>query len=245
MDPVKKIQEDQYELPYHWFLEPDVYRGRKYYGYTAFAIEMATKHGLDTGTARILDAGCGDGRFIKMLHDANANTVEGLDYSERAVAFGRILLPDTSIFIGDLTDFTTLQGVEKYDCIFLIETLEHIELKHVDTVLNNLKKMLTPDGLLIITVPSTQLPLHKKHYQHFTSTSLSAYVSDKFDLLETVGYASVQQNVLRFVYKLIHNRIWEIKPLVTYFNVTIYPKYLLRTKPDEGEGLMAIMRNKL
>lgn len=242
MDTTQKIQEDQYDLPYHWFMKSDEYRGRKYFGYTALAIKVAKSHGLDLENARILDAGSGDGRFIKMLHDVQSHNVEGLDYSDRAIAFSKILLPDTKMVVGDLTKFESLSEYGQYDCVFMIETLEHIEVADVNIVLENLQKILRPGGLVIITVPSTQLPMHDKHYQHFTQISLEEYVARQFTVLETAGYASVKYPLLKLLYKVIHNRIWTVIPLMKCFNTYIYPKYLLRTKPDEGEGLLIIAK---
>lgn len=237
------IQEKQYSIPYHWILNENEFRGRKYFGYLSLAIEKAKKHGLQDA-ARVLDAGCGDGRFIACLNEVGYE-VEGMDYSQQAVAFARLLLPINTIHVADLTETPNPELHGKYDAVFLIETLEHIHPDNVAIILKNLKKMIKPGGILIITVPSTNLKLHQKHYQHFTAESLREYTQKEFHVAETLGYASVKHPFLRAIYKLTDNRYWVIKPLSHWYNKNIWKKHLNSCSESHGEGLLTVLKKKI
>ena len=39
----QKIQEEQYVLPYHWFLSRDTYRGRVYFSYLDLCFSLISK----------------------------------------------------------------------------------------------------------------------------------------------------------------------------------------------------------
>lgn len=239
----QEIQEQQYDVPYHWFFSDEEYRGRKYFGYIRSAIQAAQQSGIDITTARILDAGCGDGRMIRELYEHGATEVSGLDYSEAALRFARAFLPNTTLYVGDFTEATSLQEAGQFDTIFLIETLEHIPVKDVDTVVKNLQTMLKPGGVLVITVPSTGLPLHKKHYQHFTEETLRVAVENHFHVEHVAGYRNIRKWLFLTLYKLFDNRWWYIKPAARFYNRVLYPRHLNQCAPDAGEGLLMVLRS--
>lgn len=239
----QQIQEEQYEVPYHWFFKEDEFRGRNYYGYCRAAIRFAEKNGFDPKTMTALDAGCGDARFTKMLLDHGVSKVSGLDYSERSLAFARIFLPETKFEVADLTDESFFIE-NKYDAVFLIETLEHIHPDDIPVFTKNLARCLKNGGLLIVTVPSVLLELHDKHYQHFTSESLKKSVEADFSVLEIVGYNTVRRPDLAILYKLIHNRFWDIIPLRKWFNTKVWPKHQCVGPASSGRGLLMTARKK-
>lgn len=237
------IQEEQYEVPYHWFFKDDEFRGRNYFGYCRAALSQAEKHGFDPGTMSALDAGCGDARFTKMLVDHGVSKVAGLDYSERSLAFARVFLPNILFEVKDLTS-KTFSIENTYDAVFLIETLEHIHPDDISMFVKNLSNCLSKDGLLVVTVPSVLLEMHDKHYQHFTAKTLASSVKNDFEVLEIVGYNSVKYRSLTFAYKLIHNRFWEIIPLRRWYNKKIWPKYQCLSASNSGKGLLMVAKKK-
>lgn len=234
-----KIQEEQYSLPYHWYISPSDYRGRKYFSYLKSCITQTKTNGKKISDSKILDAGCGDGRFIKLLLDAGAQSVDGLDYSEKALSFTRVFLPDVNLYVGDLTKYETL-GDKTYDVIYLVETLEHIPKEFVPSVIVNLKKMLNVGGLLIVTVPSILLPLQDKHYQHFSPEIIEEYFKPHFTIQSIIGYANTKKFLFNLCYKIIDNRYWQIKKLTSHFNEKLWPKYCGECDAYAGEGILFV-----
>jgi SAM-dependent methyltransferase len=53
-------------------------------------------------------------------------------------------------------DILDYEFEEKFDTIIMLEVLEHIHLRHWETIIEKLKNALTPNGKLFISVPSKQ-----------------------------------------------------------------------------------------
>jgi len=132
---------------------------------------------------KILDAGCGDGRFCYEMSRENVDIL-GIDYSERAVRFARAFNPSVEILCGDLSQMSFL---EEFDIIVIVEVIEHIPPKNIASVLKSLSKALKHDGRLLVSVPTSNDQTAKKHYQHFTQESLEQLLRKFFTLEKIVG----------------------------------------------------------
>src|SRR3972149_1429434 len=89
-----KVQ--RWRLPELWLLTP---YSRGYVVYFAYIHAILD---LLPPSARVLDLGCGDGRFASEAV-SRGHTVIGLDYSARAVGFARLLVPGAEFQVVDLT----------------------------------------------------------------------------------------------------------------------------------------------
>src|SRR3989344_2528943 len=127
----QQIQEEEYFLPYHWSFDRATYGGRIYFGYLDICLSFLDK----SKVIKVLDAGCGDGRFLSLLKDRGIQEVYGVDYSERAVSFAQILVPTAKVSVENLMN---LPYENFFDVIFLIEVLEHIDPKDTGKLLNSL-----------------------------------------------------------------------------------------------------------
>lgn len=188
MDERQKNQEKLYEFPYHhisYFDKENFFVGRaipwahEYLGYIKFVLNSAGKRNFST----LLDIGCGDGKLLLEAKKEFPNKkLVGIDYSEKAIALSRGLCPNVEFIAGDIT--TDVLGNKKYDIITLIETLEHIPPDQIKSFIKSIHRHLEDDGELIITVPSKNLPVEKKHYQHFSIDSLAETISPYFTISE-------------------------------------------------------------
>lgn len=106
----------------------------------------------------ILDFGCGDGRFTKLL--SQYGKVTGVDISEKAVIKAQKKFPEYEFYIADLSSRElTKQIVEKFDVIVSTEVIEHIYDQK--SFLENVKKLLSSRGVFILTTPNG------KCYRHY------------------------------------------------------------------------------
>jgi 2-polyprenyl-3-methyl-5-hydroxy-6-metoxy-1,4-benzoquinol methylase len=134
----------------------------------------------------ILDAGCGDGRFCyEFKEDTRVAKVTGIDYSDKAIQWAKQYNPKSEFMVKDLK---TIELEDKFDCVVLIEVLEHIHPNDVLDVLAGLARTVKPDGKVIISVPSDNLPVSKKHYQHFNRDSLTKTLVNSFSVKKILGY---------------------------------------------------------
>ncbi len=214
----QQLQEDQYVFPYHWNLAPDAFRGRSYHGYLSLATALA---GELKGKI-VLDAGCGDGFLCSVLHKKGA-IVTGTDYSQQALRLAGILLPaDVELVQIDLTKATP---EPRFDFIFLIEVLEHIDPKDINVFLKNLSAGLKEGGKIILSVPSKNQALIDKHFQHFTEESLTRVITEAGLTAERIIGQEDMSPIKRLAYKLIDNRLWDIKVLRKFYNTRFYPRF--------------------
>ena len=108
---------------------------------------------------RILDAGCGDGFYLHLINSLTSNAhLTGMDIDKRALLSARKNLSSNKIKLvnSDLIKKTPFKNNE-FDKILISEVMEH--LKDDVTGLKELKRILRPGGLLIISVPSHEYPL--------------------------------------------------------------------------------------
>jgi SAM-dependent methyltransferase len=135
-----------------------------YFGYARIILEE-----LPPPPAKVLDAGCGDGRIAAMMAEQGYE-VTGLDFLEISAHYANILVPKGKFLSGDLRrDLAAEQGLApgSFQAVVLIEVYEHIPPQDCPAVLANLSALLAPDGLLLISAPSKLLPLSNLHYRHF------------------------------------------------------------------------------
>jgi len=119
--------------------------------------------------ARVLDAGCGDGRISAELVKRGYSVI-GVDCLQTAVMYAQSLVPEARFFVADLRKslLATLRvGQGHFDAVLMVEVYEHIAPNYCPDVLGNIFTVLRPGGTFIITVPSKHLPPSNLHYRHF------------------------------------------------------------------------------
>ncbi|MBE2317387.1 class I SAM-dependent methyltransferase [Solirubrobacter sp. CPCC 204708] len=128
---------------------------------------------------RVLDLGCGAGRFLALLDDA-----VGVEIAEEAARRARANVPGADVRVAE---DTLPVGHGEFDLVWCSETLEHIP--DVGATLNELRRVLRRGGRALITVPYhgrvqaamvalTRFETHfdplGQHVRFFTRRSLTA-----------------------------------------------------------------------
>lgn len=106
-----------------------------------------------------MDAGCGSGFFSKYFCDHGMD-VTALDYSEEALQIAKKMTEGNADLIQmDLVkDKALAKTDERYDLIFTDGLLEHFSSTDQDAIVNNLKSLLSDNGVLITFVPNRWSP---------------------------------------------------------------------------------------
>ena len=191
LDERQKIQEEEYDFPYHYLLDFSEtslaqyreYPGGIFYAATLLKILLIMR---EIQFDSVVDIGCGDGFFCRKLSVWFPDKrIVGIDYSVQAVSLARLLNRDRNIEF--LVEDITASGFDRrFDVATSISVLEHIQPPLVYSFVKGMHSLLASGGELVISVPSTGLPVEKipKHYQHFTEESLSEILSEFFEIVE-------------------------------------------------------------
>ncbi len=244
----QKQQDIQYIFPYHYLdLVSDEYKyiwNTEYLSY----LNILKKLILKLGGGRILDAGCGDGRFLYEMGNVPNVKLYGVDYSEKAIRFAKIYNPEAAIYLDDLSKFVLKSEINIIVCI---ETLEHIVPHKLNKIINNLYRNLKTGGYLLITVPTQLVPLPKKHYQHFNEITIRKLLEDKFIVKSLLGHSKsgIQKKIFYFLQIIglfsipFLSRINFTKQ-IALMNSIFFKKYLEICSVNSAEKLIILAQKK-
>jgi SAM-dependent methyltransferase len=237
-DPSRDFRQ-RYKIPEHFLWDEADLPKIDYDGYIDIAIEL-----LPPAPADVLDVGSGDGWFAAQVLE-RGHRVVGVDYSERGVAFARILVPKAEFQVVDarlLSEQTTLHG--RFDAALLIEVIEHIPPDYHKSLLEGVAKCLKPGGRLIFSVPTVRMPLNKWHYKHFL-------LEDALALLRSAGFepeTTVFQNRLHWLFsrgfwRWVQNRYYDLKAVRRWLRRRFLKHY--NRAPDERTAGRIIIASRV
>jgi 2-polyprenyl-3-methyl-5-hydroxy-6-metoxy-1,4-benzoquinol methylase len=165
-----------------WFFSSWVYRA------WIFLDGDISFHGR-TGSGRLLDAGCNEGRGLK-IYARNGFQVEGLELNATAAAVAREA--GFIVHVGDTTDFT---ASAPYDVIVLSNVLEHAP--DPKKVLANVRENLNSGGQLWISCPNSRSWLRRVFGRHWINWHVPFHISQFSTptiraFLEQTGFTGIE-----------------------------------------------------
>ncbi len=95
---------------------------------------------------RVLDAGCGTGRWARLLADRGA-TVVGVDLSPTAIATARRLVPEAEFHCQDLLAMRF--PPQHFDLIVSVTVLQHLPYQEQESVFWRFGQLLKPNGYVV------------------------------------------------------------------------------------------------
>lgn len=140
---------------------------------------------------KILDIGCADGRILKELQ-LQGWDVYGLDFDSKSVEIAKRRIGNDRVFSCSLEEFINNSVPHSFDLITFFEVLEH----QTDPVhfMENVKKILKPDGMIAGSVPNTDRYIVDKRFSpdnpphHFTMWRKQQL----FNFFSRSGYSSLE-----------------------------------------------------
>lgn len=156
---------------------------------------------------KVLDLGCGDGRFTAFLGEF-ADT-DALELSSEAVKMANSKHPHVNYFQGDALTYSLKENT--YDVVVSQEVIEHIEDQ--ESYIEVCYKVLKKGGYLIMTTPNKKVFDHMKggNWSHqplekiLTPREFKKIVKTKFDI---ISYDSIIFNFGRLGYfSIINSRL--------------------------------------
>lgn len=228
----------------HWW-----YRGRRK------LLATICKSTLKNKNIKILDFGCGPGSTIKLLH--TFGKVYGVDIEPQVVDYCKQKGMENIKIIENnkKLPFTS----NSFDMITCMDVLEHIDRE--ENTLNELKRLLKKDGLLVITVPAFpilwgKLDEHSHHLRRYTKKNFitilqkSGFKINKLTYFNYLFFFPIMAIRLfqRSFFGTSNN--WGVDPIVkntfinTIITIVFYIDVLssLKLNPPFGVSLCAIVK---
>jgi len=206
-------QEDEYLFPYHYVSQfgnnnfNHSFLDTWSMNYVSTIEYLLRKIKIDPKT-RIVDIGCGDGRFSRELSLAClSSTVVGIDYSNRAIALASAMNQDIANLTFQSLDITKKHDIEPFDFAVLMEVFEHIRIEDAGQFMGGVRSLLREGGFLYLTVPHENKTLEYKHFQHFSVEKIMNYLRPHFDVMEIVPFERISWK-RRLMLKVLSNRLF-------------------------------------
>jgi len=197
----------RYALPDQWVWDEAASPRVQFDGYMGVALDL-----LPPPPAEVLDVGCGPGFGAKYMC-ARGYSVTGLDFNERGIAFGAVLVPEARLFHADarlLAQREELHG--RFDAVTMIEVLEHIPPDFHDEVVRGAWAALRPAGALVVSVPSNRLTPGRWDYKHFELHEVTGLLERHGFGLDAVVYqCRVGLLTSRTLWRLVDNKFYDVK----------------------------------
>jgi 2-polyprenyl-3-methyl-5-hydroxy-6-metoxy-1,4-benzoquinol methylase len=150
----------------------------------SFHYEMAAQ--FLSPEMKLLDVACGAGAGMPILATA-VREVHGADLDPEAIAKAQATLPDGN-FHFHTEDVTRMSfPADSFDAITSFETLEHVDSQ---TYLLEIKRVLKPGGIFILSTPQNsigRIPTDPYHLHEYSLSELKALVAPYFDIVEVIG----------------------------------------------------------
>jgi 2-polyprenyl-3-methyl-5-hydroxy-6-metoxy-1,4-benzoquinol methylase len=101
----------------------------------------------ERGPARLLELGCGEGRFLASLSDLKNVTAEGIDLSAADVAAAQA----RGVKARCLSLEDAIEEDARFDMVFMSHVLEHVDAPLA--IVEGCKRLLQPGGEIVFSVP--------------------------------------------------------------------------------------------
>lgn len=176
----------------------------------------------DSREASILDIGCGWGKYLAALRKRGYTNLLGVDISHDQIQFGHSIGIDC-INHGEIKEL--LSSTCKYDCIFVMDVFEHLELQYLTELIPLIFASLKDGGKLIVQVPNGHCLMNFNlygditHLRGFNEHSLTAL----FNLGGGVPVAFIEgkpsKSFRAIIWKLI------VRPLINFTFQVIHGRW--------------------
>jgi 2-polyprenyl-3-methyl-5-hydroxy-6-metoxy-1,4-benzoquinol methylase len=176
--------------------------------------------------AKVLDIGCGYGRYLKALESSGYVDVYGIDVSEEQIAYARERLGLRNCMCGDALEFLGDQS-GTYDVILLLDVMEHLDIAYAVELCRAVHRALKPGGLFVVQVPNGLSPMSP--HLHADVTHQRAFTTQSVEqVLRRSGFSGFRHSAtpmpVHGLKSLIRRTVWElvVNPLLkAYFLVVV------------------------
>jgi ubiquinone/menaquinone biosynthesis C-methylase UbiE len=130
---------------------------------------------------RVLDAACGTAYGTRMLAEAGAAEVVGVDIAEAVLDAMRPGMPaQVDLRAGDVTSLDLPD--DRFDLVVCFEAIEHLDEADQERALDELARVLVPGGVLAISSPNRDVynPGNPHHLHEYTPVEFTGALRRRF-----------------------------------------------------------------
>lgn len=212
----------------------------------------------------VLDVACGSGYFSNYILSKGAKSVTGVDIDKDSIEYAKNNFQNISLEFLEW-DAENLGSLNKsFDIVVSMETIEH--LNYPMKFLSEIKKVLIPNGYLILSTPNKEVStvknvFHKNEftYQELRKTLDSFFLiensfslklitkrkQEKFSLSSRLVSKLFPPVVKKlFPYKLKHSIVKTLNKEPLDLSLEDFEVFTEQNKIKEGEELIAIVKKK-
>jgi 2-polyprenyl-3-methyl-5-hydroxy-6-metoxy-1,4-benzoquinol methylase len=142
--------------------------------------------------ARVLEIGCGLGKFLATLERLGYTRLEGVDVSAEMVGYARQNTRAPVTLTADVRGHLAGLPDGAFDRVYMLDVIEHIDKAAVVEVLSTLHAKVAPTGALIVTTENMASPIGRiQRYLDFTHEYNYTDVTLR-QVLEIAGFGDVR-----------------------------------------------------
>lgn len=192
---------------------------------------------IPENSKKILEAGCGEGVFASEVKKLMNAEVWGLELDPESAKLAETKID--KVLVGDLSDTVPQLPENYFDCIIFNDVLEHLVNPY--DILNRLHKNLSPNGVIVCSIPNVRYwrvfkkyifgkqwqyedngVMDRTHLRFFTKKSI-------YDMFENLNYEVVKMKGLKPTPSVMFHIINTLT--FSYINDCKYIQYACVAKP--------------
>jgi len=242
----KRDDREKYVLPYHWMIEPFSVFDAHYTTYSNQLISLLPNPPLE-----ILDIGCGDGKIASILVK-KGYSVKGIEFSENAISFAKILVPEADFLVADITDPKIVENSEfikrSFDVVILNAVLEHIHPSKQSQILGLIHNLLKDTGFIVLSVPTPRIKASPCHYNHFEMKDIQQLLEINGFIIDKVIFSHNMSHIISKLMfsswiKLLDNRWYDLR-FIRRMIVRNFKKNSAEAMTHKQAGMLVIRSRK-
>ena len=146
-------------------------------------------------TLRILDYGCGSGYFLEVFGKTRIGEYYGYDLSEKSIQCAKKTHHNRNVHFFHIQkdNASLLKEKKNIDVLVLIGVLQYMSNKEFTALLQNAKKLLAPNGVIIISCSVDHIVYRAMNVLQIFSPHQLIHRKRAVDMLKQVGFRVVHQ----------------------------------------------------